>query len=50
MTRKVYVIEIDNKNIRTIFTDELIHVGSIIEDDVWLGVKIKGGKVTKIFR
>ena len=50
MTKKTYVVEIDNKNVRTILTDELIHVGTIIEDEIWLGVKIKGGKVTKVYK
>jgi len=48
--KRTYVVQIDNKNVRTIITDELIHLGSIIEDEIWLGVKIKGGKVTKVFR
>lgn len=48
--KRTYVVQIDNKNVRTIITDELIHLGSIIEDDNWLGTIMKGGKVTKVFK
>ena len=48
--KRTYVVQIDNKNVRTIITDELIHLGSIIEDDNWFGTIMKGGKVTKLFK
>lgn len=47
--KKTFIVQIDNKNVRSIFTDELIHIGSVIEDQNWLGRKIKGGKVVKVF-
>ena len=50
MNKKIYVVELDNKCIRTIISTDLLHIGSIIEDQDWLGTKIKGGKIIKIFR
>jgi len=50
MSSKVYIVQLDTKNIRTIRSSEIIHVGSIIEDEIWFGILIKGGKVIKVFR
>lgn len=50
MESKIYIVLLDTKNIRTVRSTEIIHVGSIIEDEIWLGVKIKGGKVIKVFK
>ena len=48
--KKLYIVQLENKNIRTIVSDEPIRVGTIIEKEVWLGQTIKGGKVIKIFK
>lgn len=48
--KKTYLVQIDNKNIRTITSADIIHIGSVISDENWFGRFIKGGKVTKVFR
>ena len=50
MSSKVYIVQLDTKNIRTIRSSEIIHIGSVIEDEIWFGTLIKGGKVIKVFR
>lgn len=50
MESKIYIVQLDTKNIRTVKSTEIIHVGTIIEDEIWLGAKIKGGKVIKVFK
>lgn len=50
MKSKIYIVQLDTKNIRTIRSDEIIHIGSIIEDENWFGTIIKGGKVIKVFK
>lgn len=46
---KTYVVEIDSKIVRTIKSEKIIKVGNIIPDEMWLGKKMIGGVVTKIF-
>lgn len=50
MKNKTYIVQIDNKNIRSITSNEIIHIGSVISDENWFGAFIKGGKVTKVFK
>lgn len=46
---KTYVVQIDGKMIRTISSDKKIIVGTKINEENWLGKKINGGYVTKIY-
>ena len=46
---KTYVIEIDHRRVRTIFADKRPKVGEFIPETIWLGVKLAGGIITKIF-
>ena len=50
MESKIYIVQLDTKNIRPVRSTEIIHVGSIIEDEDWFGAFIKGGKVIKVFK
>jgi len=48
--RKVYVVQLDSKAVRSIITREDYKVGDIIEDEIFLGQLIRGGKIIKIFK
>lgn len=50
MKNKVYIVQLDTKNIRTIRSSEVIHIGSVIEDEIWFGTPVKGGKVVKVIK
>ena len=47
---KTYIVQIDGKRIRTITSDKKIIVGTKINEENWLGKKINGGYVTKIYQ
>lgn len=46
---KTYVVEINSKVIRTIKSEKIIKVGDLAPDEVWLGKKMIGGIITKIY-
>jgi len=48
--KKTYVVEIENKRIRTVFAEKPIRVGDLVSTEIWLGYKIEGGIVTKVYR
>jgi len=48
--RKTYVVQLDTKAIRSISTRDDLKVGDIIEDEIFLGHLIRGGKIIKIFK
>ncbi|MBR4316263.1 MAG: hypothetical protein IKP65_04745 [Alphaproteobacteria bacterium] len=47
--KKIYVVQIDGKRIRTIPTDKKIIVGTKVNEENWLGKKMNGGYVTKVY-
>lgn len=50
MIKKIYLIELDGKCIRTIYSDKQVKVGTYISSEFWLGKKMNGGIVTKVFK
>lgn len=47
---KTFVVLLDSNNIRTIRSYITPRIGDMIEDTIWVGQKIKGGKIIKIFK
>lgn len=46
---KTYVVQIDNGHIRSMRFENPVKVGQYIPDEVWIGQKVKGGFVKKVF-
>ena len=47
---KTFVVMLENHAVRTIRTYITPRVGDMIEDEVWVGKKIEGGKIIKVFK
>ena len=47
---KTFVVMLDTHAVRTIRSFIAPRVGDIIEDEVWVGKKIEGGKIIKVFK
>ncbi len=48
--KKCFIVEINGKHVRTIFSETNIKIGSICPTEDWLGHEMIGGIVTKIFK
>ncbi len=47
---KTFVVMLDNRAIRTIRAYIAPRVGDVVEDEIWVGQKVEGGKIVKVFK
>ena len=47
---KTFVVMLDTHAVRTIRSYIIPKIGDVVEDEVWVGHKIEGGKIIKVFK
>ena len=47
---KTFVVLLDTKTVRTVRGYITPRVGDVIEDTIWVGQLIKGGKIIKVYK